>query len=147
MGNKANNDKSSILIDIENLLDAFEPAYMRMPKVTRIESAAPKMKDAAYDIIRYYQMAYFSDDTNEKRSYINQMIGAYGILQSCFKRLMKMDMNTMKKSDGENIGKMSLFSDGVKLSIAINMERLEKGMLKWRNSTKSSHIIPDSTVG
>ena len=72
MGNKANNDKSSILVDIENLLDAFEPAYMRMPKVTRIESAAPKMKDAAYDIIRYYQMAYFSDDTIVNNKIIKQ---------------------------------------------------------------------------
>ena len=40
MSNKATNDKGSILVDVEELLDAFEPAFMRMPKIRRIHGAA-----------------------------------------------------------------------------------------------------------
>lgn len=58
MSNKAKNDKGSILVDIENLLDAFEPAFMRMPKIRRIHGAAVRMEDAAYDIIHYFTIAY-----------------------------------------------------------------------------------------
>lgn len=137
MSNKANKDKGSVLKDIEQLLDAFEPAFMRMPKIRRIHGAAVRMEDAAYDIIHYFSIAYEMRDSAEKRHYINQMIGAYGRMQSCFKRLMKVDIDTMKKSDGDSKGKMCLFSDHTKLEIALCMERIEEGMKRWRSSVSS----------
>lgn len=143
MGNRATHDKGSILVDVENLLDVFEPAFMRMPKIRRIHGAAVRMEEAAYDIIRYFHIAYqmSGNESIEKRYYISQMLGAYGVLQSCFKRLMKVDMDTMKKSDKDSVGQMHLFSDSAKLQIAQYMERIQEGIVKWRNSTKTSNII------
>ena len=92
MGNRAKNDKGSILIDVENLLDVFEPAFMRMPKIRRIHGAAVRMEDAAYDLIHYFTIAYEmgNDDPIRKKHYVGQMLGAYGRMQSCFKRLIKL---------------------------------------------------------
>ena len=82
MGNKTRNDKGSILVDIENLLDIFEPAFMRMPKIRRIHGAAVRMEDAAYDIINYFSIAYElsnrEDEIVEKKHYVTLMLGAYG---------------------------------------------------------------------
>ena len=143
MGNKARCDKGSILIDVENLLDVFEPCFMRMPKIRRIHGAAVRMEEAAYDLLHYYHIAYEmgADEAREKRYYIEQMIGAFGRMQSCFKRLMKVDIDTQKRSNPENKGEMSLFSDSAKLAIAKSMERIEEGIRKWRSSVKLSHIM------
>ena len=145
MGNKARNDKGSILVDIENLLDVFEPCFMRMPKIRRIHGAAVRMEDAAYDTIHYFSIAYEmgGDEAAEKRHYINQMLGAYGRMQSCFKRLMKVDIDTQRVSSLGTKGEMSLFSDSAKLAIARSMERIEEGIVKWRNSVKKSRIMSD----
>lgn len=144
MGNRAKNDKGSILVDIEKLLDVFEPAFMRMPKIRRIHGSAVRMEDAAYDIIHYFTIAYEmgQDEAAEKRKYVAQMLGAYGRMQSCFKRLMKIDIDTMKKSDEDSKGEMCLFSDSTKLAIAQCMERIEEGIIKWRKSIKVSRIMP-----
>lgn len=143
MSNKARNDKGSILIDVENLLDVFEPCFMRMPKIRRIHGSAVRMEDAAYDLIHYYHIAYEMgpDEAREKRHYITQMIGAYGRMQSCFKRLMKVDIDTQKRSNPENKGEMNLFSDTAKLAMAQSMERIEEGIRKWRSSVKLSRIM------
>lgn len=143
MSNKAKNDKGSILIDVENLLDAFEPTFMRMPKIRRIHGAAVRMEDAAYDIIHYFTIAFemSNDEWEEKRRIVSQMLGAYGRMQSCFKRLMKVDLDTMKRSQAESKGEQCLFSDSTKLAIALNMERIEEGIKKWRKSIKSSGIM------
>lgn len=143
MSNKAKNDKGSILVDIENLLDIFEPAFMRMPKIRRLHGAAVRMEDAAYDIIHYYTIAYEMgpNEAKEKRYYVSQMLGAYGRMQSCFKRLMKIRIDTQKQSSEECKLQPYLFTDHVKLSIAICMERIEEGIIKWRKSIKTSNII------
>ena len=144
MGNKAKNDKGSILIDLENLLDVFEPAFMRMPKIRRIHGAAVRMEDAAYDIIHYFTIAYEmgTDEAREKRYYVNQLLGAYGRMQSCFKRLMKVDIDTMKSSSEECKGRLCLFSDSTKLEIAKCMERIEEGIVKWRKSIRVPSSCP-----
>lgn len=140
MGNKARNDKGSILVDTENLLDVFEPAFMRMPKIRRIHGAAVRMEDAAYDIINYFSIAYEmgADEAEEKKRYIYLMLGAFGRMQSCFKRLMKIDIDTMKRSQAESKGELCLFSDKAKLAIAMSMEKIEDGIIKWKQSIKSS---------
>ena len=51
-GNKAKNDKGSILADAKNLLYILRPAIQRMPKIDRIEGAPVEMKRAVQNIIR-----------------------------------------------------------------------------------------------
>lgn len=146
MSNRARNDKGSILVDVEELLDVFEPAFMRMPKIRRIHGAAVRMENACYDLIFYYTIAFELDNKGEaveKIRYIERMLGAYGIVQSCFKRLMKVDIDTQKRSQAESKGEMHLFSDSAKLAIARSMERIEEGIVKWRKSIKASRIISD----
>lgn len=143
MSNKAKNDKGSILVDVENLLNAFEPAFMLMPKIRRIHGAAVRMEDATYDLIDHYSIAYSlgADEWKEKRLEINKMIGAYGRMQSCFKRLMKIDIDAQKISIQDARGKMGMFSNHTKLAIAQSMERIEEGIIKWRKSIRPSGII------
>ncbi|MBR2016487.1 MAG: hypothetical protein IKA00_04190 [Prevotella sp.] len=43
-GNKAKNDKDSILADAKNLLYVLHPAIQRMPKIERIEGAPVEIK-------------------------------------------------------------------------------------------------------
>ena len=140
MSNKARNDKGSILVDVEKLLDAFEPAFMRMPKIRRIHGAAVRMEQAAYDLIDYYHIAYEmpAEEAVEKKRYITKMIGAFGRMQSCFKRLMKVDIDTMKISNPDAKCQLCLFSDRTKLAIAECMERIEEGIIKWRRSIKTT---------
>ena len=144
MGNKAKNDKGSILVDVEALLDAFEPAFMNMPKIRRIHGAAVRMEEAIYDIIEHYTIAYEMgpDEAAEKRREIYRMLGAYGRAQLCFKRLMRIDIDTQRRSGPESRGAMCLFSDRTKLAIAQSMERIEEGIRKWRSSVKMPLIIP-----
>lgn len=145
MSNKAKNDKASIIVDLENLLDVFEPAFMRMPKIRRIHGAAVRMEDAVYDMIDHFYMAYelgtSGAELSEKNKHIAMMIGAFGRIQMCFKRLMKIDIDTQKKSDENSKGKMCLFSDSTKLAIARSLERLDEGIRKWRNALRSSRVM------
>jgi len=145
MSNKAKNDKGSILVDVEAMLDVFEPCFLRMPKIRRLHGAAVRMEDAAYDIIHYFSIAYEmgNDEAKEKRHYISQMLGAYGRMQSCFKRLMKVDIQTQKISNPDAKGQLYLFSDSAKLAIAKHMEKIEEGIIKWRSSVKTSRIMSD----
>ena len=53
-GNKAKNDKDSILADAKNLLYILHPAIQRMPKIDRIEGAPVEMKRAVQNIIRHF---------------------------------------------------------------------------------------------
>lgn len=146
MSNKARNDKGSILVDVEELLDVFEPAFMRMPKIRRIHGAAVRMEEACYDLIDYFTIAYELDnkeEAEEKKRCIAKMLGAYGRMQSCFKRLMKVDLDTQKRSQEESKGEMCLFSDRTKLAIARCMERIEEGIIKWRKSIRASRIMSE----
>ena len=56
-GNKAKNDKDSILADAKNLLYILHPAIQRMPKIDRIEGAPVEMKRAVQNIIRHFAIA------------------------------------------------------------------------------------------
>lgn len=140
MSNQANNDKSSILVDVENLLDVYEPAFLRMPKTRRIHGAAVRMEEAAYDLIDFFSTAYDLPNGDEKRYWVLRMVGAYGRMQSAFKRLMKVKVDTqVSTTTGESdASRMNLLSDSVKLEIAMYMERIEKGIIKWKNSIKGS---------
>ena len=67
-------------MNVEKMLDIFEPAFMQMSKIRRIHGAAIRMEDAAYDIIHYFTIAYEMgpSEAKEKRYYVSQMLGPFG---------------------------------------------------------------------
>lgn len=147
---KMKNDKGSVLIDAERLLDTYEPAFMNMPKIMRIHGPAVRMEEAVYDLIDNFYIAYelgtSQQEIEEKLAYIAKMIGAYGRMQTAFKRLCKIKIDSQKKSSPEAIGQMSLLSDNVKLEVARCMERIEEGIIKWRSSLRASRIMSSEAV-
>lgn len=118
-GNKARNDKSSILADAKNLLIVLLPAIQRMPKIERIEGAPQEMKRAAFDIIRHFQTA--KECPEVRLEHIHEMIGAFGIILAAFDICIAQ----------------GLFTDRQKLAIAMQLERIEEGVRKWRNASRS----------
>lgn len=119
-GNRGKKDKSSILADVKNLLHILNPAIQRMPKIVRIEGEPFHMKNAALDIIRHYSIA--KECPEVRQHHIHEMFGAFGIL------LANFDLCVVQ----------GLMTDRTKLAVAIQLERIEEGIRKWRTSTRSS---------
>ena len=118
-GHKAHNDKDSILADVKNLLHVLHPAIQRMPKIERIEGAPVEMKKAAQNIIRHFSIAKEYQDVRQER--IREMFGEFGILLANFELCIVQ----------------GLLTDKDKLAIAIQLERIEEGVRKWRNASRS----------
>lgn len=116
--NKAKKDKGSILADTKNLLCILHPAIQHMPKIERIEGAPCEMKTACYDLIRYFTTAI--DCPEVRIENIHKMFGSFGILLATFELCIQF----------------GLFTDSEKLKIAIQLERIEEGIKKWRNATR-----------
>ena len=118
-GNKAKNDKDSILADAKNLLYILYPAVQRMPKIERIEGAPQEMKRALHNIIRHFSVAKECQEVRHER--IREMFGEFGILLANFELCISY----------------GLLTDADKLKIAVQLERIEEGVRKWRNATRS----------
>lgn len=118
-GNRARNDKSSILSDAKNLLFILYPAIQRMPKIERMEGAPIEMERAAINIVRYFNIA--KECPEARNEYIRRMFGEFGTLLATF------DLCITK----------GLFTDSIKLRIAVQLDRIEEGVRKWRNATRS----------
>ncbi len=118
-GNKARNDKGSILVDAKNLLRTLYPAIQRCPKIERIEGAPAEMRRATIGIIRHFNIAKECQEV--RMQHIQEMFGEFGILLAAF------DLCIVE----------GLFTDKVKLEIAITMRRIEEGIKKWRNASRS----------
>lgn len=116
-GNKAHRDAFvSIPAEVKEMLRHLHPAIQHMPKIERVDGAGAEMRKAAYAIIREYHIAYHCREA--RTEHIQQMIGWYGHLQSAFE--VACLMGTMK--------------DGFKLQIAMRMERIEEGIMRWKNA-------------
>ena len=118
-GNKAHNDKDSILADTKNLLFILYPAIQRMPKIERIEGAPVEMKKAAQNIIRNFSVAKECQEVRQEC--IREMIGEFGILLANFELCIAQ----------------GLMTDSDKLRVAMQLERIEEGVRKWRNAVRS----------
>ena len=117
--NKAKKDKGSILADVKNLLYILHPAIQRMPKIERIEGAPAEMKRACYDLVRHFTVAM---ECSEVRiAYIRKMFADFGGILASFELAIQF----------------GLFTDSDKLRIAMQLERIEKGIRKWRNASRS----------
>ena len=128
-GNKARNDKDSILADAKNLLYILYPAIQRMPKIERIEGAPVEMKKAAQNIIRHFHIAKECQEVRLK--HIQEIFGDYGVLLSNFELCIAQ----------------GLLTDSDKLRIAIQLDRIEEGVRKWRNAARSLKRQEQQEVG
>ena len=128
-GHKAHNDKDSILADAKNLLFILRPAIQRAPKVDRIEGFPVEMKIALRNIIRHFSIA--KECPEVRQECIRQMFGDFGILVANFELCVVQ----------------GLFTDNDKLRIAIQLERIEEGVRKWRNAARSLKRQDQQTVG
>ena len=117
--NKAKNDKDSILADAKNLLFILYPAIQRMPKIERIEGAPVEMKRAVLGIIRHFSIA--KEYPEQRDAEIRQMLGEFGILLATFELCIAQGLLTEKDQ----------------LKIAVQLERIEEGVRKWRNAVRS----------
>ena len=128
-GNKAHNDKDSILADTKNLLFILHPAVQRMPKIERIEGAPVEMKRALQGIIRHFSIA--KEYQEVRVQHIREIFGEFGILLANFELCIAQ----------------GLFTDKDKLRIAAQLERIEEGVRKWRNAARSLKRQEQQEVG
>ena len=118
-GNKAKNDKDSILADTKNLLTVLLAVIQDMPKIERIDGAAVEMKRAALNIIRHFAIAKECQEV--RLVHIREMLGEFGILLATFEICIAR----------------GLLTDADKLRIAVQLERIEEGVRKWRNAARA----------
>lgn len=113
-GNKAQNDKDSILADTKNLLVILHPAIQKMPKIERMEGAPHEMKMACYSIIKHFTMA--KECPEVRADNIREMFGDYGELLAAFDLCIHF----------------GLLTDGERLNVKYNLHLKRHG--KPRNS-------------
>ena len=128
-GNKAHNDKDSILADAKNLLYILHPVIQRMPKIDRIEGAPVEMKRAVQGIICHFSIAKECQEVRVE--HIREIFGEFGILLANFELCVKQ----------------GLIADKDKLRIVTQLERIEEGVRKWRNATRSLKRQEQQMVG
>ena len=101
------------------LLPSFTIKGAWMPKIERIEGSPTEMKRACYDLIRHFTVAMECQEV--RLHYIHKMISDFGVVLASFELCIQF----------------GLFVDSDKLHIAIKLERIEEGIKKWRNATRS----------
>lgn len=126
---RARNDKDSILADAKNALKILYPALQRMPKIERIEGAPKEMRNALVNIIRDFSIAKECQEV--RLDHIHRMFGEFGITLACFDLCISQ----------------GLLTDGAQLALAMQMERIEEGIRKWRSATRSLKSQERAQVG
>ena len=123
----------SILAHTKELLRHLLPAIQRMPKIERIDGAGVEMKRAAFNIIAHFTIAYYCPERREE--YIRTMIGDYARLQAAFEIALLQ----------------GIIMESKKLPVAERMERIEKGISRWRTALSSQrqerHQCPGKSSG
>jgi hypothetical protein len=118
-GNKAKRDKDSILADAKNLLYVLYGCIQRMPKIERIEGAPMEMKRAVSGIVESFTVAKECPEVRLQE--IHKMFGCYGRLLASF------DLCIVQ----------GLITDSDKVRIATILERIDEGIKKWRNASRT----------
>ena len=126
--NKAKRDKGAILADTKNLLGILHVALQHMPKIERIEGAPCEFKRACYDLIRHYNTAFGCPEVRLEN--IHRMFGDFGVMLASFDLCI-------------NCG---FFTDTERLHIAEQLDKIEEGIEKWRNATRSPKSQEQQTV-
>lgn len=128
-GNKAKRDKDSILADAKNLLYVLYGSIQRMPKIERIEGAPMEMKRAANGIIESFSIAKECPEVRLQE--IHKMFGFYGRMLASF------DLCIVQ----------GLITDSDKVRIATILERIDEGIKKWRNASRTLNRQEQQQVG
>ena len=118
--NKAKRDKDSILVEVKKLLEIYHPVFNRFPKIERIDGCAREFRNACYDMIRHFCVAYYCNEA--KAENIHLMIGDFGVMMASFDLLRDFGIATNK----------DLYL------IAERLTRIEDGIGRWRSSLKVS---------
>ena len=118
-GNKAKRDKDSILADAKNLLYVLYGSIQRMPKIERIEGAPMEMKRAANGIVESFTIAKECPEVRLQE--IHKMFGCYGRL------LANFDLCIVQ----------GLITDSDKVRVATILERIDEGIKRWRNASRT----------
>ena len=100
-----------------------------MPKIERIEGAPVEMKRAVQNIIRHFSIA--KEYQEVRQEHIREMFGEFGILLANFELCIAQ----------------GLLTDSDKLRIAVQLERIEEGVRKWRNASRSLKRQEQQEVG
>ena len=116
--NKAKKDKDSILVDVKMLLKLYHPIFQRMPKIERLDGCAKELKNALYDMIRHFCIAYNCQEA--KAENIRLMIGDFGMVMATFDLVRDFGIATNKEL----------------YLIAERLTRIEDGIRRWRSSLK-----------
>lgn len=116
--NKAKKDKDSILVDVKMLLKLYHPIFQRMPKIERLDGCAKELKNALYDMIRHFCIAYNCPEV--KAENIRLMIGDFGVVMTTFDLVRDFGITTNKEL----------------YLIAERLTRIEDGIRRWRSSLK-----------
>lgn len=116
--NKAKKDKDSILVDVKMLLKLYHPIFQRMPKIERLDGCAKELKNALYDMIRHFCIAYNCPEA--KAENIRLMIGDFGVVMATFDLVRDFGITTNKEL----------------YLIAERLTRIEDGIRRWRSSLK-----------
>lgn len=127
--NKARKDKDSILADAKNLLYVLYGCIQRMPKIERIEGAPMEMKRAANGIIESFSIA--KECPEVRLVEIRKMFGCYGRL------LANFDLCIVQ----------GLMTDTDKVCVAAILERIDEGIKKWRNASRTLNRQEQQQVG
>ena len=118
-GNKAHRDAFvSIPAETKEMLRYVIPAVQHMPKIDRVDGAGGVMRKAAWKIIEEFYIAYRCPEM--RVVHIERMIGSVGVFVSaleiaCLQGIMREEF---------------------KLNIAMRLERIEEGIMKWYNGTR-----------
>ena len=118
-GNKAKRDKDSILADTKNLLYVLYGCIQRMPKIERIEGAPMEMKRSANGIVESFTVAKECPEVRLQE--IHKMFGCYGRL------LANFDLCIVQ----------GLMTDSDKVRVATILERIDEGIKRWRNASRT----------
>ena len=117
--NSAQNDKDSILVETKLLLQYLHEIRAQVPKVFRMYGAFEQMRQSALTIIREF---YIGREFKEERvAHIKVLMGEYGVLVAMFEECCNHEM----------------FTDTWKYNISCRLDRMEEGIKKWRNATRS----------
>ena len=128
-GNKAKRDKDSILADTKNLLYILNGCIQRMPKIERIEGAPMEMKRSANGIIESFSVAKECPEVRLQE--IHKMFGHYGRL------LANFDLCIVQ----------GLMTDSDKVRVATLLERIDDGIKRWRNASRTLSRQEQQQVG
>jgi hypothetical protein len=129
-GNKAKNDKDSILVEAKKLVKILHYQLPSISAIQRREGAWYEMKRSALNIIRLFVKARVNKES--RITYIDEMLGEAAVIVAMFDECIQLGVLTDKE----------------KLEIASCLDRIDADVMKWRSTTeRRSHGYASQDTG